>query len=275
MLHSEGFLTPVFFNKTVLIKFDNWPGYRIWLASNTYGSIRKGEEFHIDFGINPNGKVVMWLGDIADLPEEEQHYLRSENVESDHDLGSEFYDAQIEAQFTPRSLEGNLIEARSDMLESFSRRFGQRISHLDEETLRLIESFCRPVVFSEKEMKNAFDILNKIFVEALDSKALANILQKEGVDFNNLGRLKKLEIVLSHTFRDENVAEIMVPFFVLYDLRTKFSHLGSEEGKEKILLSVRARLRISEEEAGFDVLYEALVQKLADSCGTIKKLCDK
>lgn len=37
----------------------------------------------------------MWLGDIARLPDAEQYYLRSENIDSDHSIGSEFYDGQI------------------------------------------------------------------------------------------------------------------------------------------------------------------------------------
>jgi hypothetical protein len=56
-------------------------------ASTTYGTIYASI---IAFGINKHGKLVMWLGDIAKLPESEQYYLRSENVASDHCKGSEF-----------------------------------------------------------------------------------------------------------------------------------------------------------------------------------------
>jgi hypothetical protein len=88
---NVGFLTPVYFNRKVLLKYDASPNCRVKFASPTYGTI-DGEAFSISFGINKNGKVIMWLGDIAKLPEPEQYYLRSENVESDHSIGSEFYD---------------------------------------------------------------------------------------------------------------------------------------------------------------------------------------
>lgn len=62
---SVGFLTPVFFNKEVLLKYDASPTCQVKFASPTYGTI-DGESFSISFGINKNGRVVMWLGDIVD-----------------------------------------------------------------------------------------------------------------------------------------------------------------------------------------------------------------
>ena len=100
--HSQGFLTPVFFNKAVLLKYDASPAYKVKFASTTYGTVYCND-FYISFGINRNGKVIMWLGDVAKLPSSEQYYLRSENVPSDHSVASEFYEGQIEAEFTSRS----------------------------------------------------------------------------------------------------------------------------------------------------------------------------
>src|SRR5262249_32678957 len=94
-----GFLTPIFFNNQGLVKYDASPTYRVKFVSPTYGDIIT-EMFDIPFGMNRNGKLVMWLGDIAKLPEDEQYYLRSENVASDHSIGSDFYDGQIECVFT-------------------------------------------------------------------------------------------------------------------------------------------------------------------------------
>lgn len=49
----------------------------------------------------------MWLGDIAKLDINEQHYLCSENINSDHDIASEFYEGQIEVQWAEPSKEKN------------------------------------------------------------------------------------------------------------------------------------------------------------------------
>lgn len=48
--HDEGFLTPVFFNIEVLIKYDRHPSYNLTYASRTYGAIN-ADGFYISFGI--------------------------------------------------------------------------------------------------------------------------------------------------------------------------------------------------------------------------------
>lgn len=56
----------------------------------------------------------------------------------------------------------------------------------------------------------------------------------------------------------------MSPLYVLYDLRVAYSHLGSDDGQEKRLNTVRGRLGL---EANSDLfaIYDALVQALRDS----------
>jgi hypothetical protein len=65
---DAGYLTPVFFNKEALIKYEAHPSYRVHYCSRTYGSIYQDENLTIPFGINRNGKLVMWLGDIVSSP---------------------------------------------------------------------------------------------------------------------------------------------------------------------------------------------------------------
>ncbi len=71
----------------------------------------------------------MWLGDIAKLPVNEQYYLRSENIESDHSIGSEFYDAQIMCQPSEHSKEDHLFKIRSEFLEQCFKRFNKKFAH--------------------------------------------------------------------------------------------------------------------------------------------------
>lgn len=239
---DEGFLTPVFFNKEVLIKYDVHPSYRVTFASRTYGSIRQGSDFDIPFGINRNGRLVMWLGDIARLPENEQFYLRSENIPSDHSIGPEFYDGQIEAIFTDRPPEDQLFEQRSLFFEAGFSRFGEKLAHLEKEVLDLAISIRRPVVDTPAERRNIADALNKVYLESLDNKALERVLSKLGQDAAKLGSLKRLQKLLETVAPTEDIAGAMSPLYVLYDLRVAYSHLGSEEGQEEKLRFVRERL---------------------------------
>ena len=141
---NNGFLTPVFFKKDVLIMYDKHPTYRLTFISTTYGHVCKGDDFSIPFGLNKNGNIIMWLGDIATLPEQEQYYLLSQNIESDHSIGCEFYDAQIECIFTKASKEDELFKIRSKFIDACFKKFGVKIAHLDEEVFDLSVSFNGP-----------------------------------------------------------------------------------------------------------------------------------
>lgn len=259
---SPGFLTPVFFNKRVLTKFDSLDDYRLRFASRTYGGIYT-EDYAIDFGINKNEKLVMWLGDIANLPESEQYYLRSENVPSDHCIGSEFYDGQIECIFTDLTGEDTLIHERSEFLDAARQHFGLSLSHLDDETLQAIEEFSPPVHFSIKEQRHYSNLLNRICSESLNSDALSKLLKDRAIDPKDLGTLKKLQLLLENDCPTFDFASIVSPLFVVYDLRVVHSHLTSEKSRTKTLSFCKKRLGLADN-AGFDLIYSSLISALSE-----------
>lgn len=255
-----GFLTPVFFKREVLLKYDNSPSYRVQFASTTYGTIYTGEEY-ISFGINKNGLVVMWLGDIAKMPESEQYYLRSENVASDHSIGSEFYEGQIECVFTEVSREDRLFKARSAFIEANFKRFAKKIAHLDDEVMNLALAFNGPVVDTEKERRHVADTLNKIYIESFDNAALGDVLKSLGGDTKNLGSLKRLQGVLERALPNEDINSLLSPLYVLYDLRVAYSHLTSTERQREVLQTVVDRLGI-DVSVGLTDLYNRLIEAL-------------
>ena len=105
---GAGFLTPVFFARDILTYFYNHPDYAVSFGSDTYGTLYT-KEGYISFGINGNGKLIMWLGDLDELSSRDQLLLAAHNVPSDHAIGCEFYEGQIEAVFTELSQEQRLI----------------------------------------------------------------------------------------------------------------------------------------------------------------------
>ncbi len=259
---GTGFLTPVFFNKAVLLKFRENPDYRIRFHSQTYGSILKGENFCIPFGVNKNGKVFMWLGDIASLPKNEQFYLKSENINSDHDIGSEFYDGQIESKFTDSSVEDKLIDERSTFLEFCHKKFELEISHLNSEILDAIEQFSPPLLYTEKEQKDIIDLLHKINIESIDNKVLGKLIIKfGGKEKDSVGSLKRLEKLFKINYPELEISKIITPLYVLYDLRVLCSHASSKENNDKVMKSVCNRLDIPEGSL-FSVVYSILLEKL-------------
>lgn len=255
-----GFLTPVFFKREVLLKYDNSPSYRVQFASTTYGTIYTGNEY-ISFGINKNGLVVMWLGDIAKMPESEQYYLRSENVRSDHSIGSEFYEGQIECVFTEISREDRLFKARSAFIEANFECFAKKIAHLDNEVVNLALAFNGPVVDTEKERRHVADTLNKIYIESFDNAVLGDVLKSLGGDPKGLGSLKRLQCILERALPGVDINSQLSPLYVLYDLRVAYSHLTSAEKQRDVLQTVVDRLGV-DANASLTDLYSRLIEAL-------------
>jgi hypothetical protein len=267
---DPGFLTPVFLNRTVLSKFHTLPGYAVRFASRSYGTIDMGVD-DIPFGVNRRGKVIMWLGDIAKLPEPEQFYLRSENVPSDHSIGSEFYDGQISCIFTQPPLEAVAINERSRLATSFRAAFAAKLFHLDDELVDTIAGFTPPVVDTEKERKHVFDCLNRIFVESLDNSTLEKLIKARGLQPAGSGSLKRLQVILETKRPGAAVSKALSPFFVIYDLRVAYSHLTSAGKRQELLDTCADRLKLRRT-ASLDELFRALLGQLIASMTTLNML---
>lgn len=268
---DDGFLTPVFFNLAVLNKYSQHPGYRLDLFSKTYGTIKNNDEYDISFGINRNRKVIMWLGDINELPLNEQHYLGSENVESDHDLCSEFYESQIEVQFSNPSPENALFRARSEAIQVCHRERGGYLHTFEGEISKVIENLDRPVFWQEKHINPVIEALNRIMVESLDPQFLKNELK--GVttkdELKNLKSLKLFEKWLEKVLQLSRFADISLPFYVLYDFRILSSHLNSDSQKKETIKSINQRLKLPEENENYELIYDTLINRLRKSYETI------
>jgi hypothetical protein len=268
---NTGFLTPVFFNRTVLTKYDADPRYLIDFASPTYGLIRYENEFSFAFGINRHGHLVMWLGDISKLPKPEQYYLLSENRPSDHCLGSEFYDGQIECKFTDPTQENLLFASRSAFLVAVSSRWGEKIAHLDTEVRDLAERLLRPVHDTEAQRHSVSDILNKVYLESLDNAKLAKLLDAASITIAGTGSLKRLQALLGSIGDPDQIYELMSPFYTLYDFRVAYSHLGSAAGSVATMKTVTDRLALYED-ATLQSIYDHLLARMTTSYEALTKL---
>ena len=269
---NDGFLTPVFFNLAVLNKYSQHPDYRLDLVSKTYGSISNNNEFDISFGINRSRKVIMWLGDIDKLPLNEQHYLRSENVESDHDLYSEFYDSQIDCQFSNPSPENALFHSRAEVIKVCKEKRGGYLHTLEGEISKVIENLDRPVFWQDKHVSPVIEALNRVMVESLDSQFLKNELKSlvSKKELKGLRSLKLFEKWLEKVLQLSSFSDISLPFFVLYDFRVLTSHLIPDSKKQETLKSINQRLNLPEENKNYEVIYDVLIIKLQESYETIR-----
>jgi hypothetical protein len=267
LYRGDGFLTPVFFSKGVLLKYMHHPEYVVELGSDTYGTIWRNGEHLLPLGINRNGKVIMWLGDLDQMPEQEQYYLRSENVPSDHDIGSDFYLGQIEAVFTDYSKERELFRLRSEFGAKCLKDHNFKLNVYDLEVFKLMAEVVRPVTWGEREVRGVVEALNKILVESLNSDGLKKSISglKADEDVKALGGMKLLQKWLGLAYSSIDAASALSPFFVLYDFRIVVAHLIPADSAAKKLAFCYERMGLAEGNRSYETLYDALIGKLTHS----------
>ncbi|MFY8251981.1 hypothetical protein [Clostridium perfringens] len=261
---NKGFLTPVFFNIEVLLKYMYHPIYSVDLGADTYGQIYKDNEHMISFGINENNKIIMWLGDINNLPIEEQYYLRSENIQSDHSVSSEFYEGQIEVKWANRSKIKKLFQTRLNYNEKVIENYKIRITQLDTETVELAKNIHRPIVNTDEEFAPIIIAMNKLFVEAIFATEIKDFLKKNhsDIDLKNKGGLKIYQEWLNLYVDNININDSICPLYVLYDLRIAMAHLQSNNKKQEILSFCCKRLGLNENERDYIKIFDVLIDKL-------------
>ncbi len=269
---SPGFLTPVFFSIEILPYFQNHPGYVVMFGSDTYGTLYTKDRGYISFGINRAKKLIMWLGDLDELSRRDLLMLAAHNAESDHDIGSEFYEAQIEAQFTKVSQEKRIIRAQNRFAEDLARQFGAlRLLKMDKESVELLAVLLRPIFFTEDEFGAAMELMTKLFIERIDSEQLKVDLKpiltpKEEKAIKGYRELKVLQLWLEKRLLLADAPDVMCPLFVLYDLRVAYKHLIPHEKKDDLRLNCLSRLGL-DSNATLENLYTSLIDGL-EQCFT-------
>lgn len=270
---DEGYLCPVFFNKDLLLYYNNHPDYSVKLYSFSSGNIyHKGKSmFRWGFGINRNGKIFKWLGDLNEDFESEEmkpHLKRfqASNIESDHDIFSKFYLSQNpfspEDAFQESDNEAKIFVLKEKLDDLFDSLFGFKLTKVIVDDLF---DFYKPPILEEKEqIFNAYISLNKLIVENIQTDLLKNKLTENTSlkkdEIKKFGSIKTLENFLSHVIKLENVSEIISPIYILSDLRQLQGHLADKSFEEKYMFC-KQRLGLKEEASHFDV-YEKLVINL-------------
>jgi hypothetical protein len=258
----------------VLNKYSQDPDYKLEIFSGTYGSISKGGEWNIQFGINKNNKVILWLGDIDSLPENEKYYLKSENIESDHTIHSEFYNTQIEVQWAELSVESKVFKAKNELNEITKEKYNFELYSFHGEISSILEDLNLPIFWIEKQVAPFIEALNRVFVESLAKKDIRSFINAKDSNFKtkNLGGLKLFQKFIELHSNETIANRIMLPFFVLFDFRIISAHLTSHEKQVATKKTICDRLGIEYTENNYQEIYQILIQKILESYEEILKI---
>jgi hypothetical protein len=267
-ISSDGYLTPVYFNRQVLIRYLYDSRLYCDFASDTCGTIGD-DSFSISFGINKNGSVLMWVGDIMhNIPQREQFYLLVENVDPEGDANSDFYEAQVNAGFTQPPLEIKTLNTVEKLNSAFESKFSCFLykERSIEERIDEARRYKRILMNDADDFKRFITELNEIINESTNNTALRTLLTSNGVDFKKCSKGNKLlEKIYTSVLGDTN--NLIAPFFFLYDLRLWAAHTG----KDDVLVDVTNKLGLPSD-SEFKLILEALLTSILQSSERLMEL---
>lgn len=257
---GDPYLTPVYFNKQVLTRYLYDSRFTCEFVSETYGTVR-GSEFDISFGVNKNGSVIAWLGDLQErIPMRERFYWLVENKEPEREVASEFYDAQINADFTEPTAVVRCLNNLAKFNAAFHRKFAVRIYHERsiEERIHETGRYKRLILNNQDDFKRFISELNEIINENTNNAEVRRILEERGIAFASGAKGNKLLQAAFESMLLDN-ENLIGPFFYLYDLRLWADHSLGEER----LTAVANALGTPPDEYGR--LFGALIAAVDDS----------
>ncbi len=266
--HSEeGFLTPVYFKKKVLIYFMHDPDYGMNLFSETYGTISFKDEWNVPFGINSNGKVVFWLGDLSFMDITSLEIMKPHNIDSDHKLvDSEFYVAQLSCVWSEPNKELRACYKKKELFNLILKRYDVDLFHLDAEVAKQMTDFVKPIIITKKTIEPAINMLHKVLIEGVNLTSFRELYLKLYTQpkkgYQDWKSIKLYQTLLERIISDkDDVKEVIAPLYLINDLRQYYDHLLPAEKKEAIEVNVKTSLGIDSFD-NIDMVYDELIDRL-------------
>ncbi len=259
-----GFLRAAYFDRHVMVKYIYDPRVIVEFCSENYGTIY-ANNWILSFGINSQGAVLAWTGDLMSLPEAEQIHWQSENIAPQNNTASDFYDGQIKAEFTEPPLGVQVLNAISKWNVEFRARYGHSLykSRDFEERLEEVQRYRNLIINRKDDFAGYISGLNEIINENTDNDDLKRLLRNRNIDIITGTKGNKLiELVYKDVHGDND--NLIAPFFYLYDLRLWADHnMGDEKLRE-----VAGSLDVSDL-GNFEGIMTALLKRLLTSAETL------
>jgi len=173
---APNFLTPVYFNKVVLLKYYSEPK-RFEVTSHHFSCLSL---WRIDIDITKEGLVQVWLGDLGRLPHNEQLHWKQYNVQPRGTISKYRFEADFEAKFSSPTVEESPIaylkSAHNELNAKSSKLFADNIFlELEENDQHYLKVVRIPLTEEWKEFDEQIQALAKIFCDSINVKLLESI----------------------------------------------------------------------------------------------------
>lgn len=229
------FLTPTFFKRQVLQKYyDNPQRYTV-----TPGYLRCLDLWALPYGINREGHVHVWLGDLGRIPFKEQLHFREHNIIPSGKLSEEFYRTQILAEFVEsKDVVYNLKQLQSETNNLCEGKLGFKLfKELSEEDSYIYKSIHVPTTTEFRELDEQMIFLAKLLPDSINKTELENIVTWKPPTNDENTKIRYLEKFLEELFglNSTESEQIARPFRNLQRLRSKSAAHRKSKELEKAL----------------------------------------
>lgn len=270
-----GRFTPVYFDAEALGKYRT--AGRIQMIGDTHGHIQLDGGVEFSFGINREGHVIIWYTELLPLPIKELLYLKSFNIEPDHDVASDYHEALLGRLMIPQeSKETTLFRLRAEFNQKFSVILGTNFEHLTTEAHALIDSYKPPLSFDAESAGYGLVDLNNIIVETINAEPLKKSVCNLVTEKELAGKrgLKLWELYLEKILNQADARAILMPFAMLNKLRQLEPHLLSSNARKELLDEVCTNFALPLN-SSLMVVYEATVIRLCQAYYRLIEIADE
>lgn len=214
---SPNYQTPVFFKREVLKKYYDQPSK--YSVEDNY--IRCGDLWGMSYGQNPLGLVHAWLGDLGNLPYNEQLQWRQFNVPPEGGIGEATIRRELLAEFADPDEITHIFKYEFDRFSRYWRsKFGWNLFlPLRKEDIHFFESLHVPTSEEHLEFERQILALAKILPDSINNSELEKLFKTSEAEKGSINTLEKA--LISHFKVEETKAkELLQPLRTIQDLRS-------------------------------------------------------
>ncbi|MGL5901522.1 MAG: hypothetical protein ACRCZO_02465 [Cetobacterium sp.] len=209
------FLTPVFFKKEVLSKY--YHNDNIEISDNLIRSL----DWLLKMDNQRDNLVSVYLGDLAELPYNEQLYWRSFNIISDEGISKTSFARDFKAEWaSPEALDLLFKSKYNDINKKWLDKFGWELfKELHEEDKHNFDDLRIPVNESQSEYDQQVLSLVKVLIDSLNEKEIGNFLKSYNILGVN-GSISKFQEFLKLNLNNLSEEELLVNIINLRKLQS-------------------------------------------------------
>lgn len=259
------YLTPVFFKREVLRKYYDHPSK--YSVEDNY--IRCGYLWGMRYGQNPSGLVHAWLGDLGELPHNEQLHWRQFNVPPEGGLGNATIRRELLAEFAdPDEITHIFKYEFGKFSEYWASKFGWNLFlPLREDDIHFIKSLHVPTSEDHLEFDQQILALAKVLPDSINESELKKLIRKSVTGSNKIKLFK--EVLISYFDVEKTQAnEILQPLRDIQSLRSS----GAAHRKGDKYEEISKRLGLSEE--SYVNFFRRLLENVVNMFKQLQKVAD-